>query len=100
MDNGPKEKTISQWRYNYCWRLTFLAPENEDISPRKKFTTLLSMIGQSWPSTVLNTWLDEDLSQGLTNGKDLPYLRDNLVVYCPHVKRKTWLEMMWNLASE
>eukprot|EP00957_Ditylum_brightwellii_P104353 7948017-Ditylum_brightwellii.AAC.2 len=100
MDNGPKEKTISQWRYNYCWKLTFPAPENKDILPRKKFATLLSMIGQFWPLTVLNTWADADLLQGLTNGKDLPYLRDDLVVYCPHVKRKTRLETMWNLASE
>eukprot|EP00957_Ditylum_brightwellii_P045218 3427574-Ditylum_brightwellii.AAC.1 len=100
MDNGPNKKMISQWRYNYCWRLTFPVPENKDISPRKKFATLLSMIGQFLPLTVLNTWADADLLQGLTNGKYLPYVRDNLVAYCSHIKKKTRLETMWNLAFE
>eukprot|EP00957_Ditylum_brightwellii_P119761 9137437-Ditylum_brightwellii.AAC.1 len=44
-------------------KVTFPAPENFEITPRKKFTTLLSMIGQFWPSTVLNTWAEEDNSQ-------------------------------------
>eukprot|EP00957_Ditylum_brightwellii_P082677 6286787-Ditylum_brightwellii.AAC.1 len=64
MDNGPKEKLISQWRYNYRWRSTFPVPENKEILPRKKFATLLSMIVQFWPLSVLNTWSDEDSSQG------------------------------------
>eukprot|EP00957_Ditylum_brightwellii_P035766 2711941-Ditylum_brightwellii.AAC.1 len=34
VDNGLHEKTISQSRYNYRWRLTFLAPKNDDILPR------------------------------------------------------------------
>eukprot|EP00957_Ditylum_brightwellii_P157344 11975824-Ditylum_brightwellii.AAC.1 len=100
MDNSLQEKPISQSRYNYRWRLTFPAPKNEDISLRKKIATLLSMIGQFWPSTVLNTWSAEDSLQSLTNSKDLLYLQNNLVVYFPHVKRKTRLETMWNLSSE
>eukprot|EP00957_Ditylum_brightwellii_P138340 10544538-Ditylum_brightwellii.AAC.1 len=56
---------------------------------KKKFAMLLSMIGQFWPSTVLNTWAEDNKSQGLTNGKDLPYLRNYLEVYCPHFKKKT-----------
>eukprot|EP00957_Ditylum_brightwellii_P046738 3547132-Ditylum_brightwellii.AAC.1 len=51
MDNGSQEKEISQLRYNYRWRVTFPAPENFEITPRKKFVTLLSIIGQFWPST-------------------------------------------------
>eukprot|EP00957_Ditylum_brightwellii_P024893 1882316-Ditylum_brightwellii.AAC.1 len=58
------------------------------------------MIGQFWPSTVLNTWSESDSLQDLTSGKDLSYLQHDLVVYCPHVKRKMRLETMWNLASE
>eukprot|EP00957_Ditylum_brightwellii_P201675 15326696-Ditylum_brightwellii.AAC.5 len=100
MGNGQKEKTISQRRYNYRWYLMFPVRENKDILPRRKFATLLSMIGQFWSSTVLNIWSKSDMSQGLMNGKDLPYLHNNLVVYCPHVKRITRLEMIWNLASE
>eukprot|EP00957_Ditylum_brightwellii_P138785 10578978-Ditylum_brightwellii.AAC.2 len=100
MDNYPQEKIISQSRYNCRWHLSFPVPANKDILPRKKFATLSSMIGQFWPSTILNTWFDSDSLQGLTNRKDLPYLQNNLVVYCPRVKRKTRLETMWNLASE
>eukprot|EP00957_Ditylum_brightwellii_P205629 15344685-Ditylum_brightwellii.AAC.1 len=80
MDNGPQEKNFTQMCYNYRWRITFPVPDNAKITPRKKFATLLSMIGQFWPSTGLNTWLEEDESQGLTNRKDLPYLRNNLEV--------------------
>eukprot|EP00957_Ditylum_brightwellii_P002797 215117-Ditylum_brightwellii.AAC.1 len=100
IDNGLQEKLISQSRHNYRWRLTFPVPKNEDILPRRKFTTLLSMIGQFWPSTVLNTWSAEDLLQSLMDGKDLPYLQNDLVLYFPHVKRKTRLETMWNLSPE
>eukprot|EP00957_Ditylum_brightwellii_P042007 3180742-Ditylum_brightwellii.AAC.1 len=35
MDNGLQEKPFSQGRHNYRWRLTFPAPENEDILPRR-----------------------------------------------------------------
>eukprot|EP00957_Ditylum_brightwellii_P133749 10197963-Ditylum_brightwellii.AAC.1 len=35
MDNGPEQKQIQQKRFTYRWRLTFPAPENEDITPRK-----------------------------------------------------------------
>eukprot|EP00957_Ditylum_brightwellii_P126242 9624305-Ditylum_brightwellii.AAC.1 len=100
MDNGSQEKEISQLRYSYRWRVTFPAPENSEIIPRKKFATLLLMIGQFWPSTVLNTWAEENNPQGLTNGKDLPYLRDDLEVYCPHLKRKNSLETSWNISSD
>eukprot|EP00957_Ditylum_brightwellii_P035641 2702277-Ditylum_brightwellii.AAC.1 len=77
MDNGPQEKPIRQKRYKYRWQITFPAPEDEDVIPRKKFATFLSMIGQFWPSTVLNAWANKDTSQGLTNSKDLPYLRND-----------------------
>eukprot|EP00957_Ditylum_brightwellii_P162996 12411444-Ditylum_brightwellii.AAC.1 len=100
MDNGPQDKDISQLRYNYRWRITFPAPDDSKVTPRKKFATLLSMIGQFWPSMVLNTWEEKDTSQGLTNGKDLPYLRNNLEVYCPHFKRKNSLETTWNISSD
>eukprot|EP00957_Ditylum_brightwellii_P131017 9993745-Ditylum_brightwellii.AAC.1 len=55
MDNGPQEKNISQICYNYRWRITFPVLDDSKITPRKKFATLLSMIGQFWPSTILNT---------------------------------------------
>eukprot|EP00957_Ditylum_brightwellii_P161980 12333236-Ditylum_brightwellii.AAC.1 len=58
------------------------------------------MIGQFWLSTVLNTWAEEDNSQGPANGKDLPYLQDDLKVYCPHFKGKNSLETLWNISSD
>eukprot|EP00957_Ditylum_brightwellii_P054883 4160117-Ditylum_brightwellii.AAC.1 len=100
MDNGPEQKLVQQKWFTYRWRLTFPAPDNEDITPRKKFATLLSMMGQFWPLAVLNTWLVTNSLQGLSNGKDLPYLRNNLFVYCPHVKHKNRLEAMWYLSSD
>eukprot|EP00957_Ditylum_brightwellii_P027261 2061407-Ditylum_brightwellii.AAC.1 len=51
MHNGPQDKGISQLRYNYRWQITFLALDDSKITPRKKFATFLSMIGQFWPST-------------------------------------------------
>eukprot|EP00957_Ditylum_brightwellii_P050162 3802941-Ditylum_brightwellii.AAC.1 len=60
MDNGPQEKSIPQMHYSYGWRITFPAPDNTKITPRKKFATLLSMIRQFWPSTVLNTWMEDN----------------------------------------
>eukprot|EP00957_Ditylum_brightwellii_P149455 11381373-Ditylum_brightwellii.AAC.1 len=100
MDNGPQEKNLSQLCYNYMWRITFPAPKNLKIMPRNKFATLLSMIGQFWPATVLNAWKEEDDLQGLTNGQDLPYLCNNLDVYCSHFKRKNRLETSWNISSD
>eukprot|EP00957_Ditylum_brightwellii_P205284 15343182-Ditylum_brightwellii.AAC.2 len=100
MDNGPQEKPISQMRYNYRWRITFPAQDDTEITPRTKFTMILSMIRQFWPSTVLNTWLDEDSLQGLTNGKHLLYLQNDLEVYCPHVKQKNRLKSSWNITSK
>eukprot|EP00957_Ditylum_brightwellii_P165506 12600347-Ditylum_brightwellii.AAC.1 len=100
MDNGPQEKNITQMRYNYRWRITFPALDDSEITPRKKFAMLLSMISQFWPSTVLNTWSEEDKLQGLTNGKDLLYLQNNFEVYCPHFKRKNSLETSWNISSK
>eukprot|EP00957_Ditylum_brightwellii_P122358 9331495-Ditylum_brightwellii.AAC.1 len=67
MDNGPQKKSISQMRYNYRWRITFPVPDNTEITPRKKFATLLSMIGHFWPSTVLNTWAEDNQLQRLIN---------------------------------
>eukprot|EP00957_Ditylum_brightwellii_P169649 12912627-Ditylum_brightwellii.AAC.1 len=58
------------------------------------------MLGQYWPTTVPNAWSEDDSVQSLTNGKDLPYLRNDLVVYCPHVKRKHCLESSWNISSD
>eukprot|EP00957_Ditylum_brightwellii_P080534 6126167-Ditylum_brightwellii.AAC.1 len=63
MDNGPQDKDISQLRYNYRWQITFPTPDDSKITPRKKFAALLSMIGQFWPSTALNTWEEKDTSQ-------------------------------------
>eukprot|EP00957_Ditylum_brightwellii_P158431 12058593-Ditylum_brightwellii.AAC.1 len=97
MNSGLEHKSIQQKWFTYRWRLTFPAPENEDITPRKKFAMLLSMMGQFWPLTVLNTWSVNYSSQGLSNGKDLPYLKYDLVIYCPHVKQKNLLETMWHL---
>eukprot|EP00957_Ditylum_brightwellii_P110049 8394293-Ditylum_brightwellii.AAC.1 len=98
MDNGPEQKPVQQRRFTYRWRLTFPTPENKDITPRKKFAMLLLMMGQFWPSTLLNMWSVTDSLQGLSNGKDLPYLRNNLVVYCPHVKQRNCLETILHLS--
>eukprot|EP00957_Ditylum_brightwellii_P211727 15366516-Ditylum_brightwellii.AAC.1 len=100
MDNGPQEKNITQMHYKYRWRISFPAPDDAKITPGKKFTTLLSMIGQFWPSMVLNTWSEKDDSLGITNGKDLPYLQNDLEVYCPHFKRRNGLETSWNISSK
>eukprot|EP00957_Ditylum_brightwellii_P105540 8046041-Ditylum_brightwellii.AAC.2 len=43
MDNGPQEKSISQMRYNYRWRITFPAQDNTN-HPKKEicYTSLHS----------------------------------------------------------
>eukprot|EP00957_Ditylum_brightwellii_P101394 7727209-Ditylum_brightwellii.AAC.1 len=71
MDNSPEDKPIKQTRHNYMWRITFPVPENKDVTPRTKLAALLSMLGQYWPTTVLNSQSEDDSAQSLTNGKDL-----------------------------
>eukprot|EP00957_Ditylum_brightwellii_P062730 4760580-Ditylum_brightwellii.AAC.1 len=64
----------------------FIVGENQDVKPRKKFTTFLSPIITRFPAIKLEEWDSSKLErlQSITAGADLPHERKQLEKYCPH----------------
>eukprot|EP00957_Ditylum_brightwellii_P049716 3770213-Ditylum_brightwellii.AAC.1 len=75
---------------------------HEDIKPREKFAPLLSLLVQRFPSLTLEEWgsTEQDCSQSITLGANLPFERKFLKKYCPHKRNKTQLVTQWLLTSQ
>eukprot|EP00957_Ditylum_brightwellii_P136769 10428742-Ditylum_brightwellii.AAC.1 len=76
----PKKKDTSTIINEYKVRITFIVGENQDVKPREKFATFLSLIITRFPAITLEEWDSSKLerSQSITAGVDLPHERKHL----------------------
>eukprot|EP00957_Ditylum_brightwellii_P029457 2226702-Ditylum_brightwellii.AAC.1 len=85
----------------YKVRITCIVGENQDVKPRKKFTTLLSLIITCFPAITLEEWDSSKLerAQSITAGTELPHEHKHLEKYCPHDHHKSCLTTQWKVWS-
>eukprot|EP00957_Ditylum_brightwellii_P067323 5109660-Ditylum_brightwellii.AAC.1 len=69
-DTPRKQKDTSMVINEYKVRITFIVGENQDVKPRKKFATFLSLITTCFPAITLEEWDSSKLehSQSITAG--------------------------------
>eukprot|EP00957_Ditylum_brightwellii_P140021 10669411-Ditylum_brightwellii.AAC.1 len=61
---------------------------------------MFSVIVQQCPNTVLEEWDVKSKKQSITNGEDIPTLKEDLLRYVPHERRNGCLTAQWNITSE
>eukprot|EP00957_Ditylum_brightwellii_P035304 2677667-Ditylum_brightwellii.AAC.1 len=97
MDTPKKTKDTSTVINKYKVIITLIVGGNQDIKPRKKFVTLLSLIITFFPAITLEEWDSSEIecAQSITAGSDLPDERKHLEKYCPHDHHKSRLSTQW-----
>eukprot|EP00957_Ditylum_brightwellii_P017083 1288512-Ditylum_brightwellii.AAC.1 len=85
----------------YKVRIMFIVGENQDVKPREKFATLLSLIIMRFLAITLEEWDSSEIkrAQSITAGSDLPHERKHLEKYCPHDYHKSCLLTQWKIWS-
>eukprot|EP00957_Ditylum_brightwellii_P170082 12946369-Ditylum_brightwellii.AAC.1 len=89
---------MSRWAHRCA--ITFTIDKNKAVNPREKIAALFSMIVQQCPNTVLEEWDEKSKKQSITNGEDIPRMKEDLLQYVPHERRNGQLTVQWNITSE
>jgi hypothetical protein len=101
LDTPKREKPEKTTFHKFKIKISFTVPRNDEIKPRDKFATLLSIFQQQHKDTTLEQWDVEEINQAqsIIAGADLPHECGKLSVYCPHIRRNTRLETQWRIKS-
>eukprot|EP00957_Ditylum_brightwellii_P127631 9733232-Ditylum_brightwellii.AAC.1 len=100
LEKPPPEEKHETTIHKFHVKVAFTVSELEDICPRAKFATLLSLIIQQYLYTILQPWNHEERGCVITAGEDLPYEKEQLSIFCPHKQRNGRLSTQWNLQCD
>eukprot|EP00957_Ditylum_brightwellii_P176162 13413711-Ditylum_brightwellii.AAC.1 len=82
-ESPPKKTRKTTTTNKHKLKINFNMGLHEDIKPHKKFTPLLSLLVQRFPSLTLEEWgsTEQDCSQSITSGANLPFEQKFLEKY-------------------
>eukprot|EP00957_Ditylum_brightwellii_P069939 5311029-Ditylum_brightwellii.AAC.1 len=83
----------------YKLKIMFIVGKNQDVKPREKFATLLSLLIRRFPAITLKKWdcSEDKHAQSITAASNLPNKKKHLEKYCPHDRNKSCLSTQWKI---